>query len=100
MKLCRVIGPVVSTIKHPSYVGQKLLAVQPLDESGEHAGASILAVDRVQAGAGDFVLVMREGTGIRQLFKQELLPIRSIVIGIVDEVDLPASVAFSTGDQL
>ena len=71
MKLCRVIGPVVATAKHKSYLGRKLLAVQPLDEKGAAIGSSFLAVDDVQAGPGDVVLVMQEGNGVRQLLKQK-----------------------------
>lgn len=92
MKICRVIGPVVSTVKHPTYLGTTLLAVQPVNERDEPVGNSYLAVDRVQAGAGDKVLIMSEGNGVRQLFKQELLPIRSIIVGIIDAVHLPADV--------
>ena len=92
MKICRVIGPVVSTVKHPTYHGTTLLAVQPLNENDEEVGNSYLAVDRVQAGAGDKVLVMSEGNGARQLFKMEILPIRSLIVGIIDEIDLPEQV--------
>ena len=88
MILCKVLGPVVSTEKHPAFARLKLLVVQPIDETGAHAGKSFLAVDRaVQAGEGDTVLVLREGTGIRQLFGVPLtgkLPIRSCIVGIVD----------------
>lgn len=90
MKLCRVLGPVVATAKHPSYVGRKLLAVQPLDECGQDIGASFLAVDDVQAGRGDVVLVMQEGNGVRQLLKAKELPIRSLIVGIVDRVSVDA----------
>lgn len=86
MKLCRVLGPVVATAKHKSYVGRKLLAVQPLDEAGAAIGSSFLAVDDVQAGPGDVVLVMQEGNGVRQLLKAKDLPIRSLIVGIVDRV--------------
>ena len=90
MILCKVLGPVVSTAKHPAFTGLKLLVVQPVDEQGAHAGKSFLAVDRaVQAGEGDTVLVLREGTGIRQLFGMPAtakLPIRSCIVGIVDQV--------------
>ena len=90
MILCKVLGPVISTEKHPAFAGQKLFAVQPVDERGAPAGKSFLAVDRaVQAGEGDLVLVLREGTGIRQLFGVPLtgkLPIRSCIVGIVDAV--------------
>ena len=84
MKVCRVLGPVVSTVKHPTYQGEKLLSVQPVDADGTAVGASYLAVDRAQAGQGDLVLVMTEGTGARQIFGVDLLPIRSIIVGFVD----------------
>jgi microcompartment protein CcmK/EutM len=88
MVLCKVLGPVVATEKHPAFARLKLLVVQPVDEKGAPAGRSFLAVDRaVQAGEGDTVLVLREGTGIRQLFGIPLtgkLPIRSCIVGIVD----------------
>lgn len=87
MKLCRVKGTVVATAKHPAYEGLKLLVVQPQDESGADQGRSFLAVDRVQAGEGDLVLVNSEGNGARQLFGKDVLPIRSLIVGIVDQVD-------------
>jgi microcompartment protein CcmK/EutM len=82
MKLCRVEGSVVATVHHPVYDGQKLLIVTPVD-----GGDSFLAVDRVQAGVGDVVLVNQEGNGTRQLLKLgQQVPIRSLIVGIVDEV--------------
>ena len=87
MKLCRVVGNVVASVKHPAYAGQRLLIVQPIDEAGHDAGASLLAVDTVQAGPGDRVLVMREGNGVRQILGMGAnVPIRSLIVGIVDEV--------------
>jgi ethanolamine utilization protein EutN len=89
MRLCRVLGNVVATVKHPSYDGQKVMIVQPLDEHGSDKGSSFLAVDRVQSGPGDRVLVLTEGTGVRQIMQMgQQLPIRSLVVGIVDQVDL------------
>lgn len=87
MKLCRVLAPVVSTVKHPTYEGQRLLAVRVLDERLADTDEELVAVDRVQAGEGDVVLVMQEGNGVRQLFKVTKLPIRSVIVGIVDAVD-------------
>jgi ethanolamine utilization protein EutN len=82
MKLCRVEGSVVATVHHPVYDGQKLMIVTPVD-----GGDSFLAVDRVQAGVGDVVLVNQEGNGARQLLKMgQQVPIRSLIVGIVDEV--------------
>lgn len=86
MKLCRVIDPVVSTEKHPAYDGLKLLVVQQVDDKFKANGSEFLAVDRVQAGEGDLVLVMQEGNGVRQLFGIKKFPIRSIIVGIVDDV--------------
>jgi ethanolamine utilization protein EutN len=91
MRLCRVKGTVVSTAKHPVYEGQKLLVVQPVDEQGREQGHSFLAVDRVQAGEGDLVLVNSEGNGARQLIPIQLLPIRSLILGVVDQVDAKQS---------
>ena len=88
MKLCRVTGNVVATVKHETYRGHKLMIVQPIDELGADVGASFLAVDLAQAGPGDTVLVMQEGNGVRQILKEKVLPIRSIIIGIVDAVEV------------
>lgn len=88
MKICRVLAPVVSTVKHPSYDAQRLLAVRMLDADLSDTDSEFLAIDRVQAGEGDLVLVMQEGNGVRQLFNATKLPIRSVIVGIVDSVDL------------
>ncbi len=88
MKLCRVEGSVVASVHHPVYDGRKLLVVQPLDETGRAVGDSFLAIDLVQAGAGDTVLVNQEGNGARQLLKLgQQVPIRSLIVGVVDAVD-------------
>jgi microcompartment protein CcmK/EutM len=85
-----VLGSVTATAKHPSYLGQRLMIVQPLDPRGADIGDTFLAVDRVQSGPGDRVVVLTEGTGARQLLGQgDIVPIRSLIVGIVDEVDVP-----------
>jgi len=84
-----VVGPLWATVKHPAYARHTLLVVQPLDEHGEDVGASFVAIDRAQAGAGDKVIVLTEGTGVRQLLAQgDIVPIRSAIVGIVDAVDV------------
>ncbi len=91
MRLCRVIGNVVATVKHPVYQGQRLLIVQPVDEAGADVGTSFLAVDRVQSGPGDTVLVLGEGNGVRQILQMgDAVPIRSLIVGIVDRVEVEA----------
>jgi microcompartment protein CcmK/EutM len=90
MILGKVLGPVVSTEKHPAFARLKLLVVQPVDEEGRPQGKSFLAVDRASsAGEGDTVLVLREGSGVRQIFGVPLsskLPINSCIVGVVDQV--------------
>lgn len=89
MKVCRVLGNVVASVKHPAFEGQRLMVVQPIDEHGEDKGSSFLAIDRVQSGPGDRVLVMSEGNGVRQIMQMgDIVPIRSLVVGIVDSVDI------------
>ena len=91
MRICKVLGPLWAAAKHPMYAGRKLLVVQPIDETGAPVGASYVAVDNVQAGAGDTVIVMTEGTGVRQILKLgDQVPIRSLVVGIVDAVEADA----------
>ncbi len=79
MLLGEVLGSVVADQHHAGYDGHRLLMVR------SQAGEDILAVDRVGAGVGEQVLVLREGTGVRQLLGGEP-PIRSVIVGIVDAV--------------
>ena len=88
MRLCRVLGNITASVKHPAYAGRTLLIVQPLDAAGADLGDSVIAVDDAQAGPGDRVLVLTEGNGVRQILTGgDQVPIRSLVVGIVDEVD-------------
>lgn len=88
MILAKVIGHVVSTIKLSVFKGFKLLLVQPIDATGESKGKVLLALDTVQAGIGDVVLVMDEGNSARIVVGDSFAPIRSLIVGIVDEVRL------------
>ena len=89
MNLCKVLGTVVATEKHPAFMGRKLMIVLPLDEKKQPIGKSFLAVDHSSsAGPGDLVLVLREGNGVRQVLGDKMLPIRSLIVGVVDEVDV------------
>lgn len=83
-----MVGPVVMSVKHASLENEKILLVQPCDADGARVGASFIAIDRAQAGEGDRVLVLREGTGVRQILGRpnDPLPIRSMIVGIVDQV--------------
>lgn len=88
MILCRVLGNVVSTIKHPSYEGKAVMVVQPLGQDGRTGlGAGFLAVDSVQSGPGDLVLVAREGNAARQILGRDSDPFHAVILGIVDDID-------------
>ena len=88
MILGRVTGNVVSTIHHAVVNGRKLLLAERLDQHGKPTGAYIIALDGIGAGQGEIVLILDEGNGARQILDDAGAPIRSIVVGIVDEVDL------------
>jgi len=89
MYIGRVSGTVVATIKNEIFVGRKLLVVDRLDLTGQPTAKYDIAVDMVQAGVGDLVLVLDEGNSARQIVDRE--PdgaIRAVIVGIVDEVAL------------
>ena len=89
MIIARVLGNVVSTEKHPQYRGYKILVVQPIDPQGKPKGRSFLALDGVQAGIGDRVLVVDEGGSARTVLKDEgALTVRTVACGIVDRIDV------------
>jgi microcompartment protein CcmK/EutM len=88
MRHCRVVGPMWAAVKHPAFAGRPLFVVQPLDEHGKDAGTSFVAIDTVQAGVGDKVIVLTEGNGVRQILAQgDIVPIRSMIVGIVDHLE-------------
>lgn len=88
MYIGKVIGSVVSTIKIEHLNGHKLLLVDQLDIDGEETGDYDIAVDVVQAGPGDTVLVIDEGNGARQILGIEPGAIRAVIVGVVDDVTL------------
>ena len=86
MQLGRVVGDVVATIKHPELENRKLLLVQPLTGEGAPTGRPGIAVDTVDAGVGDHVLVVDEGNSAAQVLRRPRGPIRLVIVGVVDEV--------------
>ncbi len=89
MKLARVSGTVVSTFNSPVFDDRRRLICDLLTPTGELAGGYLIAVDSVGAGAGETVLVLDEGNGARQIVGMDPAPIRAVVVGVVDSVDLP-----------
>ena len=88
MYIAKVIGKVVSVIKHPAYKNRALLLVQPLSLKSKLVRTPTIAVDYVGAGEGDIVLV-GAGPGVAQeVFGIENAPIRELVMGIIDRFDV------------
>jgi ethanolamine utilization protein EutN len=84
----QVTGEITATIQHPDYENRRLLVVDRLDESGRPTGGYLIAVAAIDAGVGDRVLVLDEGTGARQILRRTTAPVRSVVVGVVDSVDV------------
>jgi ethanolamine utilization protein EutN len=81
-----VSGDIHSTISHPFYHGKRLLLVEREDGTGRRTGAYVIAVDTVDAGVGDRVLINEEGGGAREVVRSADAPVRSLIVGIVDAV--------------
>ena len=88
MLIARVVGELVATQKHPSHEGRKLLLVQPLNLDGSDRGDALVALDAVDAGVGDRVLVSMEGFSAMTSVGRPKSPIDMAVIGFIDEIEL------------
>ncbi len=86
MKIGRVIGNVVAPENHEFFTGHKLLLVRPEKPDGSPAGAPIVAVDGAQAGPGDRVLLLHEGSGARQIVGVADAPVRAVVVAFIDDI--------------
>jgi microcompartment protein CcmK/EutM len=86
MILGRVVGSITSTINHPFYDAKKLMVVERTGGDGSPLSDYLIAIDTVDAGPGDRVLVLDEGNGARQIVGSKDAPVRSVIVGIVDAV--------------
>ena len=86
MKVATVAGTVVSTINFPFFDSKRLMICDLINAAGEVDGYTI-AVDLVDAGVGETVLVIDEGNSARQLFGLDTGPVRAVIVGIVDYAD-------------
>ena len=89
MILCRVTGTLVATQKKESLREQKILIVQPVTLKKKPTGRDLLALDTVDAGVGDLVLVVQEGQAAAQLLGRKDVPVHSMVVAVVDGLDVP-----------
>jgi len=88
MLIARVIGDVVATQKDSSHNARKILLVQPLNLDGSDCGEAVLALDAVDAGIGERVLLSTEGFSAMTAVGRPNSPIDAAVIGVIDEVSL------------
>ena len=86
MRLAKVIGNVVSTMKNEAYKGKKILWVQPVDTKGNDIGKAFITLDAIGAGAGETVLVLEEGGGSQMVCERKNAPIGTAIVAIVDEI--------------
>jgi len=86
MILGRVIGEIHGTIKHRFYDTRRLLVIEKTAPDGKPTGDYVIAVDSVGAGADERVIVNDEGNGARQILESADGPVRSVVVGIIDDV--------------
>jgi ethanolamine utilization protein EutN len=86
MFVAKVIGEVVSTVKHPVLVGYKILLVEKLSTDRTETGETILALDTVDSGVDDTVLVLDEGNSARQVMNVPDAPVRTMIVGVIDHI--------------
>lgn len=85
MRLARVVGNVVSTIKDPGFAGQKLMIVDYIDDEGNLTGNNAIVFDVADAGIGDTVLVNVDGGAAMMFLGKECIADQTIC-GVVDHV--------------
>ena len=86
----RVVGNLVATQKNAKLEGSKLLLVQPLDLKGEPKGQTVIAIDGVDAGIGDKVLLIQDGRSAQLVLGRGVAAVDAAVIGVVDAIEMTA----------
>ena len=87
MILAKIVGTVVATRKDPRLVSSKLLVVRPVDPRGKAEGNYLVAVDTVDAGVGETVLIV-SGSSARMASGLKDIPVDAAIVGVVDTVEV------------
>jgi microcompartment protein CcmK/EutM len=87
MYIAKVIGDVVSSVKYETLESYKLLLVQPVDPDGSEHGEPLIAIDMVDSGKGDVVLVVDQGSATRTVMAVQYPTVRTLILGVVDRID-------------
>lgn len=88
MILCKVTGTIVSTQKNEALKEYKMLLIRPIRLDGKPDGREILAIDNVDAGVGDTVLAIQEGSGAQQVLGRKDIPVHTVIVAVVDGYDI------------
>jgi ethanolamine utilization protein EutN len=91
MLIGKVTGNIAATIKHPVYKGQRLLNVAILTPEQQPTGEAVVAIDSVDAGVGDLVLITQEGRSAMAVVGQTEVPVRTVIVAIIDHIELAPS---------
>lgn len=87
MFLADVVGTVVAPVQIAAMQGRTLLILRPVGPDGRASGKTRIGIDRAGAGVGERVLVIDEGNSARQILDDKTLPIKTLVVGIVDYIE-------------
>jgi len=93
MRIARVIGTTISTIKDEKVRGSKLLILRQTDETGKITGKPFVAVDLVDAGVDDLVLT-GHGSSARQTYQTKDCPVDAVVMAVIDHLEVDGEVVF------
>jgi len=85
--LAKVVGTVVATRKDPRLVASKLLLARPMDPRGKAEGGYLVAVDTVDSGVGDTVLIV-SGSSARMASGLKDCPVDAAIVGVIDTIEL------------
>ena len=88
MRLGRVIGNVISTIKHPKLLGIKLMVVKPTDPEGNRASTPVILADYLNTAVGNTVFWIGDGSTICKILGIRSIPVRGSIVGIIDNIDI------------
>ena len=90
MLLAKVRGNIVSTQKDKELTGHKLMVVRQIDLDGNYLNnTDIVALDLIDSGQGDTVLIVQEGDAVQQILGHKRAPVHTIIVANVDKIDCP-----------
>lgn len=93
MRIAKVVGVTISTIKQEKLHARKLLVVRETDETGKITGKPLVAVDVVEAGVGDLVLIS-QGSAARQTEFTDKSPVDAVIMAVIDSMEVDGEVTF------